>query len=603
MAANSRKPQKADADCAGILFRVRTKGPLFLLLKRSDTGEWCQPCGHIEQGESIEEAAVRECVEEIGGCPEGIRWVAKKTPLSKGSGTFTCFLQDVPEPFKPILNGEHTRWGWFSPGQLPNHMHPDVERTIRSVTGNELDIAKRIATGELPSPQRYENMWLFDVRITGTGTSYRSTLDEFVYRPPENYLTEEFRQRCNGLPVIFLHPEKTLLNTVEYRERNIGSVFYPYIKGDEVRGVAKVFDDDGAQLMLTSHASTSPAVVFRDAGSTETVQLEDGSTVLIEGKPSLLDHLAICEEGVWDKGGEPTGVNIEGDPAVDETNETTPAWADALIKRCDEMHARLDAMEGKGEGRKDEEHAERKDEHLGFEGLEKKVEGEGYGKESAEKIAGKVAAEKRGDSESEAKKEGEGEKKEEHKAAEALKEAEKDGAKEREAEERADAQSRTIRELQSQLAAVNARVADLTKPRTNEDRDQLARIQRRAESVAMAFGDSNAVTPPMYDESPSSYKRRMAAVFQKHSPRAKSANLKALDDATFGVIEDMIYADAQSVANTAATLPKGKLNKSVDNSTGHQVTTYTGDPDACWGMFKAPVFTGRINKTPGKRVN
>ncbi|WP_254661810.1 hypothetical protein [Burkholderia sp. CCA53] len=62
----------------------------------------------------------------------------------------------------------------------------------------ELDVAKAIRDGELSSPQQYENVWLFDLRITGTGTSYRTEHDEFVYRPPENFLTEEFRERCYG---------------------------------------------------------------------------------------------------------------------------------------------------------------------------------------------------------------------------------------------------------------------------------------------------------------------------------------------------------------------------------------------------------------------
>ncbi|MHB8915877.1 MAG: hypothetical protein ACYC4K_08710, partial [Thiobacillus sp.] len=64
---------------------------------------------------------------------------------------------------------------------------------------NELTIAKQIQSGELSSPQQYENIWLFDVRVTGTGTSYRTALEEYVYRPPENFLTDEFLERCNGL--------------------------------------------------------------------------------------------------------------------------------------------------------------------------------------------------------------------------------------------------------------------------------------------------------------------------------------------------------------------------------------------------------------------
>ena len=95
----------------------------------------------------------------------------------------------------------------------------------------ELDIARAIQSGELPSPQPFENILLYDMRITGTGTSFRPKNNEHVYRPPENFLTEDFVARCNGLPVIFEHPPGSALDTEEYRERAVGTIILPYIKG------------------------------------------------------------------------------------------------------------------------------------------------------------------------------------------------------------------------------------------------------------------------------------------------------------------------------------------------------------------------------------
>lgn len=37
-----------------------------LLQQRKDTGKWCIPSGHVEFGESIEQAIVREIAEELG---------------------------------------------------------------------------------------------------------------------------------------------------------------------------------------------------------------------------------------------------------------------------------------------------------------------------------------------------------------------------------------------------------------------------------------------------------------------------------------------------------------------------------------------------------
>ena len=139
-----------------------------------------------------------------------------------------------------------------------------------------------------------------------------------MYRPPELYLNDEFLERCQGLPVIFDHPEESMLNTDEYRNRSIGSIVIPYIpeqnddyhRTDEVWGIARIYDGDAADLMQTDYVSTSPAVGFGTSGSTKAVRNDDGSTLLIEGKPDSLDHLAICREGVWDKGDVPRGVAI-----------------------------------------------------------------------------------------------------------------------------------------------------------------------------------------------------------------------------------------------------------------------------------------------------
>jgi hypothetical protein len=57
--------------------------------------------------------------------------------------------------------------------------------------------------------------------------------------------------------------------------------------------------------------STSPAVVFRDMAVNQNMTLENGQTLLVEGEPPLFDHLAICEEGVWDRGKVPTDVRLD----------------------------------------------------------------------------------------------------------------------------------------------------------------------------------------------------------------------------------------------------------------------------------------------------
>ncbi len=194
----------------------------------------------------------------------------------------------------------------------------DITMASQDTTITEMDIAKAIRDGKLESPQLIgPQAWLYDLRITGTGVSFRPAHDEYVFRPPEYYLCDVFLERCNGLPVIFNHPDAGLLNTEEYRNRSIGSIILPYIptaedenhSPTEVWGIARIYDADAEELMATSHVSTSPAVQFGEDG-TKSVRTDDGSKLLIEGNPQLLDHLAVTylSDGVWDKGGAAKGV-------------------------------------------------------------------------------------------------------------------------------------------------------------------------------------------------------------------------------------------------------------------------------------------------------
>lgn len=175
---------------------------------------------------------------------------------------------------------------------------------------DEFDIANAIRSGELSSPQHIGNSWLFDLRITGTGQAYRDTLKEYVLRPARYYLTPDFVERCMGLPVILDHPVDGMLDGREYRRRVIGSIVLPYISREEVRGVARIFDDRIAQAIVKHRLSTSPMVVFAP-DETLTKELDGDHTLLVEGKPSYLDHLAVCAVGVWDKGLSPHGIRID----------------------------------------------------------------------------------------------------------------------------------------------------------------------------------------------------------------------------------------------------------------------------------------------------
>lgn len=350
---------------AGIL--IISKQGKALFLKRgpgSDMpGLWAFPGGRLEENEDSIDAAIRETQEEAGYSVKKsalVPWTRAVSPrettgapptpaptapspalpvaatpagveiLDGDKVDFTTYLLKGVDEFQPELgppgHPEHVAFAWAPIDQPPEPLHPGCLIALKkcSPTFTELDVANAIKDGVLTSPQKYENINLFAVRITGTGQAYRSGKKddkgnvlyeaEHVWRDPSLYINPEFLARCNGLPVILEHPQATMLNGKEFSERVVGTIMLPYVAGEEVWGIAKIYDEAAAKMMTERQLSTSPAVVWGDPAANEAGKLENGERFLIEGKPSLLDHLAICWQGVWDKGGEPSGIiTVRGD--------------------------------------------------------------------------------------------------------------------------------------------------------------------------------------------------------------------------------------------------------------------------------------------------
>ena len=104
--------------------------------------------------------------------------------------------------------------------------------------------------------------------------------------------------------------------------------------------------------MLFRSLSTSPAVSV----SNSAIKIGD---ILIEGNPVYIDHIAICQNGVWDKQGDPTGVRLDSittreEIPMEEENkgEDLRGLISSLLEehsaridaKFDEVHNRLDGM-------------------------------------------------------------------------------------------------------------------------------------------------------------------------------------------------------------------------------------------------------------------
>lgn len=85
---------KHEKSCGAIVFRIHHDTPEFLLIQHR-SGHWGFPKGHVEQGETEQQTAVREVYEETGlqiELLEGFRETIQYSPAAKIWKTVVYFL-------------------------------------------------------------------------------------------------------------------------------------------------------------------------------------------------------------------------------------------------------------------------------------------------------------------------------------------------------------------------------------------------------------------------------------------------------------------------------------------------------------------------------
>ncbi|HGM5299741.1 TPA: NUDIX hydrolase [Serratia marcescens] len=522
---------------SGIMFR---QGEFVFLIQRSDDGTWCQPGGKLEPGELAIDAARREVLEEVGYQYDG--------PLNPHSvyGDYLTFRAEMSEKFEAKLNDESLAAGWFHIDDLPKPLHQPFAEMLAQQALNETEVAALIADGTLSSPQYFINMWMFAIRVTGTGVTWRSADQQMTFRNPDDYLTPEFLQRVAGLPLIWLHPEKNTLDSDEFAKRVIGTLTNSWVADNgEVWAIARVYDAEAAEIMATRQLSTSPTVKFVEVPKSIIV---DGQSLLVEPSPELLDHVAICEQGVWDKLLAPTGVKSDSIP--NEAEKMDEEKIVALInKAIDARMAKADSEAKEAKEKADAEEAAKKEKA----DAEAKEADEAKAKADAEEKAAKEKAD-----------------------AEAKEKADAEAAEEKAAKEKADS------ELRQQIADLKTRIPTEL---SDEERNEVADAQVKADSVFSCFG--KRAPAPLSGEKPLAYRRRLMIQLQEHSPDFKTVDLSSIaDSALLGFAEKQIYADAQKSASLSVGAGMLREIKRAD-ATGRQISTFEGDPAATWAPFQS----------------
>ena len=130
---SGRRMESSVVNAVGVWFySINTGRYLYLMRddpKHPDT--WGLPGGRIESGETLIEAIVRECEEELGGMPNYIKLVPlEKFTTADQHFAYHTFFCSVATEFVPQLNHEHTGWAWLASGVWPRPMHPGLWSTV-----------------------------------------------------------------------------------------------------------------------------------------------------------------------------------------------------------------------------------------------------------------------------------------------------------------------------------------------------------------------------------------------------------------------------------------------------------------------------------------
>ena len=572
----------AKGRAAGILYVTKNRD--ILLMRRGDGGDYphtfAVPGGHQEFEETIEEAARREALEETGYEYSG--------PLEvlHDDGQFKTYLAHIDDKFDVKICDESTGYVWCQIDDAPYPLHPGLDAALKIANiKTELDAARLMSEGVLKSPYKYANVNLLAIRITGTGLAYRSSIGENVWRDPSIYLNDDFLQRCNGLSVIMDHPEDSILNSKEFKSRAIGSIMLPYINGDEVWGIAKVYDQDAMDEIEEGEVSTSPSVVFdQDAGNI-TLHPENGDPLLIEGVPFLLDHIAIVTKargsrGVWDKEGPIEGVLLNN-TEVSEMSENIEPKADsagdkldAILSAIGGLASRVDAMEKNLPASEltmaaDKKH--RKDEKGGV----------------AEGPAGEIKPDDDDDDDDDMK---------HHKKDDAKKHRKDDDEEEMKHDDDMK-RHKKHRKDDDEMMDDDMRHDDdddddmKMKHRKDDDEEMehMADCQAAADSVYSAFGKS--ASRPLRGESAMAYRTRLLRGLQAYSDEYKDVNLRSIKDSKLlSLVEKQIFADAMKAAKSPLAYADGQLHEifETDRRTGRTISKFAGPMSAWLDQFKVP---------------
>ncbi len=120
----------------GVIVVKDSKVLLGQRLNAHGEGSWCPPSGHLEFGESWEECAIREVLEETGLKVKNITFVICTNDIFKEENKhyITIYVQaewtsDEPKVLEP---DKMIKWQWFDWNNLPQPLFLPVQHLVET---------------------------------------------------------------------------------------------------------------------------------------------------------------------------------------------------------------------------------------------------------------------------------------------------------------------------------------------------------------------------------------------------------------------------------------------------------------------------------------
>ena len=393
--ASSREAIRA----AGIMY---VSGNSVLLLKRSDKGDaegtWAFPGGKLEDGETPEQAAIRESREETGIEAGDLEQIDS---TSNGNVEFTTYLARI-EKTDPTLNDEHTGFVWADLASLPQPLHPGSARMLKAYTANKHAMDAAYGTAEtarkadlngyttiLKNPISRSGVFQYLGRSIGAPEPDKIYN---VYRPAEEF-TPETLESFRLIPIVNDH---TMLGSAEAglmpaEEKGVhGTTGEEVVFEDNVLyAPLRIFSETLSRMIESGKTALSLGYrcVYEKAAGIFDGQAYDYIQRQLRGNHLALVDAARCDVAVLDN----HMAFDHFDLALDNSKETTMAEEtkkEALeerLKKAEDWIAGRMAKDSEEEEKEKEEKKKAEDEAT--EAEEKKKTEDAEEKEKAEKEA------------------------------------------------------------------------------------------------------------------------------------------------------------------------------------------------------------------------